>query len=357
MKNLFFIFVFSFVGSLLTHAKPNRPDALLPVVSDPDIEELAREIAAVFEQGSCAHVIGSRLGYPVISVACDTAYREQDRTAILDRVFRRGARLDREETSFARYNGSYLYSFTYRTIAETRRLFVKLHFRNSFYLYKNPLNTGRVAILIDELDDVSDLVRWQSLGLKLSYAVIPFKEDSAELAARIREYRQGLWLSLSLNPLEMSGDIAGTLKVSDVLEQGVLPQYIKRSLDALGPTDGVSDRNSREFFANLAALRALFAELKQSGIDSFFDTARNPGITALETARIMSLKANRADFVLKNCGSRLDLAARLHRLTKDKPALSVLVHSKDKACYAALKRSKKNLSRNNLELISVKDLP
>lgn len=319
----------------------------------PATDKISENILKLYPKGSCGSELGKYNGSSFVVVACDSSFLEQNRQEFLDLMFRYGLKFVGEEMKFARKTGHYFYTFSYVDPTGLRKLYVKLHFRNSYYLYKNPFNTGRIAILVDNLANIDELILWQTLGLRLSYAVVPFKETTTELGVRINEYNQGLWVSLSLNPIEMSSDLGSVLSVEEALEAGLVEPYVQRSLQNLKGAKGMIDRNGKDFLKNIAALRQLFAALQKYGITHYLDSLNYKGTAAVETARIMNLNSLRPTLAISNCRRGLSVIRNMTKVAQKNELTIVKFRADDKLCVRQLQLAKKKGMFKKLEFINL----
>src|SRR5204863_4642459 len=66
---------------------------------------------------------------------------------------------------------------------------------------REPEPAGRVALVIDDLGrDAAELTLLKGLGIPLSYAVLPFEADTAQVVATLRQERVEILCHLPMEP-------------------------------------------------------------------------------------------------------------------------------------------------------------
>lgn len=326
---------------------------------EPRFNEIKDEVIKMWSAEQCATRLGSKRGQPQLVIACSGNYTRKDRDRFLDTMFRKGFTFQNEEFQFGRNNGTYAYTFTFKdSTGSTSTAYFRLFFRNASFLWKNPYIKPRVAIYLDGIADVNTLLRWQTLGIPLTYGLDPFRKDTGEIAHKIRNYGQELWLSLSLDPMEMTSDLGKILYLEDAIQLGLIKPYVQKALEKTGKVKGFSDRSGDPFLTNVMAVRTLFSTLKANEAHYVLDTQKVDESTAYMTAVIMAMKPYRAAVTIgDNCDSAEKLWSQMATpLKKDGAAIAVL-NAENTECFKFLKKKVQNTSGKHYEYIFTSGIP
>lgn len=305
-------------------------------------QQLTVDILKLWPQDKCGSHTTTDHGTRLLSVACSGNFTKKDRKLFLDVLYQYGLKINRETSRFSRNSGIYTFHAEYANSKnkwDDFKLVVKLFFREATYLYKSPYSKPRVALYVDNVYSLDDLLRWQSLSIPVSYGVAPFRQFSEEIARKVKEYRQELWLSLSLDPMDMTADLGSVLTVKDVIEQGFISEYATRAIEQTGEIKGVNDRLGDPFVKNIHALRTLFTVLKKKDVPHVLDTGRVTGSAAYQTAKLMGFKSHTATGYLTDDCSWKSASSRWVQFSKalNRNGKAILVVQADKEdCFKFL---------------------
>ncbi len=323
-------------SSLVIFAQDEEVDEKKAVLST-----VGTSLTELWPDKSCASFVTRHSGYPLVSLACRVGYSKNDRAQFLDAIFKRGFILKKESYKLSPDYGFYLYKTEY-PIQSGRYVFFKLFFRDAKYLWpKTPFIIGRLAIYVQDVYRLKDVIRWQTLGIPLSYGVITHRKQSKEIAEKVREYNQELWMSLSLEPYRTTPLVGKMLTLKDGLDDDKRKTYLDEAFDQLGQVIGVSNRMGSRFTANVYAMRKLLSDLQERGIKAYLDTRTNKKSVAYETAQVMSMQAYRRDYVLDSVSNHSAMqkqwASSLKSMRQDGKAILV-VHGRNWKSFQFIKQ-------------------
>jgi len=158
---------------------------------------------------------------------------------------------------------------------------------------REPEPAGRVALVIDDLGrDAAELPILKGLGIPLSYAVLPFEADTAQVVATLRQERAEILCHLPMEPendrLHDPGPGALRLGMSD----GELRELTTAALQAVPGAAGVNNhmgsgvsadpRSMRSILGVLAARNLFFLDSRTSAKSVGYRIASSLGIPAAE---------------------------------------------------------------------------
>ena len=348
------ILLFFMMGFAILMAEDNQP------VSVP-LSTVAEELAALWPEKGCAHYVTRYSGEPLISLACKGDYTSRERQQFLDDIFKKGFILKEQTEKLSPRSGFYLYKTEY-PLGSGKLVFIKLYFRDAVFLWpKTPFNDGSVAVFVEDVYRLKDLVKWQSLGVPLSYGVVPHKRETREVSEKIRTYKQAeLWMSLSLEPVKMSPLRGKILRVGDAMDPEKLKTFLDESFAEVGEVKGVNNRMGSLFTKNVYAMRRLVAALKEREVDYFLDTQTTRSSVAYETAQIMSMHAFKRDYILDHHTNLQYLQknwAYTMKALKDKGWAIVIVHAGNWRSYEFIKEMIRKKRINKIQFIHVSQIP
>ncbi len=257
------------------------------------MRETTTEIEALWPEDACETVVIRKKGFPLASVACAGSFDKARRAKFLDVLFRHKFILEKETYRLKPRNGTYLY----KTMQGRNTVYFKLYLRDADDLWpRNPVNGKQVAVYVQNLRSKSDLVRWRTLGMPLTFGVTYGRGDTAELLEKLEEYNEEKWLAIPLEDDRV--DIAdGTLlTIGDALNPEKLSEYLAQ-LEETDGIDGISPLYCSRFCKNVPALRALLAAARSHNGEralTLVDADPNPVSSFYETGRIMGFRTFRA---------------------------------------------------------------
>jgi polysaccharide deacetylase 2 family uncharacterized protein YibQ len=147
----------------------------------------------------------------------------------------------------------------------------------------------RVAIVIDDLGYKEDLSGFLSLGVPLTFAVLPREKYSRKIAQELDSKNIPFILHLPLEPekypLVNPGAYAILLKMTD---SEIEKMYLK-DIESVPGATGVSNHMGSAFSENEEKMKVLLTIIKKNG-QFYFDSATTPTTKAPRAARAVGIK-------------------------------------------------------------------
>ena len=359
MKKLF-ITAIIFASFLLMFKQSNVVLASFNIWDKLEIntEKIKKDVVSIWPKKVCGEFQTTKNGHTMLSFSCKADYNILLRDKFLDVFFSLGFSFKKETFKFGKKNGIYLYEFEYKVDRLRKyKLYVMLHFRDSNFLWKNPYSRGRISFYVQNLFRMNDLLKWQTFGVPVTYGIAPFRENTEEISLKIKEYKQEIWLSLSLDPMEMSSGLGAVLTVNDALEQERLLPYVSKAIKSLGEVKGFSDRQGSKFVQNIFAMRKLYKILQENKISHILDTRLANKSTAYLTAKLMSFKAYSATLNLTNgCTNfkKKGLWSYIRKQIRAKGSAIIVFEGKDDSCF---KFFQKRIKKIPYDFVYLSQLP
>jgi polysaccharide deacetylase 2 family uncharacterized protein YibQ len=128
-----------------------------------------------------------------------------------------------------------------------------------------PAEGGRIALVIDDLGrSVADLETIEHLGVPLSYAVLPYEEETEQVVAEL--HRQGLevLLHLPMEPANGEDPGPGALRMGMTPEQ--LRQFTLSALRAVPGAVGVNNHMGSGLSADERSMKTILGLLSGRGL-------------------------------------------------------------------------------------------
>ena len=272
----------------------------------PSAKLISEALRSVWPERQCEENVTESMEFTMISIACVGDYTVDSRKKILDIFFKSGLTLIKESYQLDKKSGLYLYKLEDKRDPYNYK-FVKIYVRDSRILWPvhERLNP-QIGIFVQNLDNYERLLEWQTLGVPLTYGIISGQPISSDLSKKVVEYKQELWLTLTLESNKPVDNNYRTLTLEDASDSEKLGNYMDKVFPKDAIITGVSSYQGSLFMKDIFSLRNLFAELRQRGVTYFLDSsADSEGSGGYDTARIMSLHAFRAEYNLS--GSELEM--------------------------------------------------
>lgn len=256
------------------------------------ITETVADLEALWAEEACETVIVKKKGHPLATVACSGNFDRAQRAKFLDVLFKHAFVLQTESYRLRPQHGMYLY----KTLFGRRVVYFKLFVRNANDLWpRNPVVGHQVALYVQNLRSLSDLVKWRTLGVPLSFGVTLGRSDTAAISEKLKEYREEVYLAVPLEDENIEVADGSLLTISDALTPEKLDEYLK-DIDEEG-VQGISPLYCSRFCKNVPALRALFAAMKEKNGErelTLIDADAHTESSFYQTARIMNFRTFRA---------------------------------------------------------------
>ena len=175
-----------------------------------------------------------------------------------------------------------------------------------------PGGAPRIAIVIDDLGrSVASVDALLALGEKLTFAVLPFESETAQVAARLRE--QGAEILLHL-PMEARGSAnpgPGALLLS--MSRAELQSETRAALAAVPGAAGVNNHMGSALVADPAAMEAVLEVFAAEGL-FFLDSRTAADTQGYAVARRLGLPAAERNLFLDNERDTAAIARQLQEL-------------------------------------------
>ncbi|MES0491459.1 MAG: divergent polysaccharide deacetylase family protein [Leptospirales bacterium] len=300
-------------------------------------ERISELVQGLWSDKKCAENISKYTEYTVVSIACVGDYTAMTRKRVLDIFFKSGLTLIKESYQVEKKSGLYLYKLEDKTDPYNYQ-FYKIYVRNARILW--PVHERlqpQIGIFVQNLSGISSLLRWQTLGVPVSYGVLPQKGDSTELFKKIIEYGQELWITLILESEDGLENDYRTITVDDAKDPDKLSLYFDNAIPKNVSITGVSSYHGSLFMKDIFSLRNLFSQLRKRGIHHFLDTQSGDS-GGYDTARIMSMKSFRTNVYIQGTKSEMEETwDRAIRMAKTGGTVIVLAEGDNEEALAFLK--------------------
>ncbi len=265
------------------------------------ITEAVTDLEGLWPEEACETVVVKKKGHPLATVACSGNFDRAQRAKFLDVLFKHAFVLQTESYRLRPQHGMYLY----KTLFGRRVVYFKLFVRNANDLWpRNPVVGHQVALYVQNLRSMTDLVAWRTLGVPLSFGVTLGRSDTAAISEKLKEYREEVYLAIPLEDENIEIADGSLLTISDALTPEKLDEYLK-DIDEDG-IQGISPLYCSRFCKNVPALRALFAAIKEKNGErelTFIDADPHAESSFYQTARIMNFRTFRAFYTSPDKGN------------------------------------------------------
>lgn len=184
-----------------------------------------------------------------------------------------------------------------------------------------PVSPYRIALVIDDLgENYGNFKSLSALGVPITYAILPFRPHSVDIAAAIHANGSGeIILHLPLEPWNSANHAMnhGTLLTS--MDREELLEQLEKNIKAVPHISGVNSHMGSKFTENSEKTALLLEVLKEKGL-YFLDSRTSKKTVGYALAKKLHLKTARRDlfldstqdeqFVLKQLKKILPLAQK-----------------------------------------------
>ena len=175
-----------------------------------------------------------------------------------------------------------------------------------------PAEGGRVALVIDDLGrSLDDLHQIEGLNVPISYAVLPFEEQTPEVVAELRERGAEILLHLPMEPAGAKDPGPGALRLGMTPEQ--LRQSTLAALQAVPGASGVNNHMGSGLSADEPSMTTILGVLSSRGL-FFLDSRTSAQSVAYRVAMRLGLPAAERQVFLDPDPSPEAIRAQFHRL-------------------------------------------
>lgn len=176
-----------------------------------------------------------------------------------------------------------------------------------------PAEGGRVALVIDDLGrSVDDLQALEGLGVPISYAVLPFEEQTPEVTAELRRRGEEILLHLPMEPAASAQDPGpGALRLGMTAEE--LRQATLAALQAVPGAAGVNNHMGSGLSADEPSMTTILGVLSSRGL-FFLDSRTSARSVGYRVAARLGLPAAERQVFLDPDPAPEAIRAQFHRL-------------------------------------------
>jgi hypothetical protein len=146
---------------------------------------LVKEIRRIWPNGNCAENLSGNKKFIIVSLACSGDYTSKNRNIFLKTVLGKGWNVEKETYRIDPNSAGYFYKFSNN---KNKYFYVKLFFRNPLIVWPVHENhRPKIAILVNNVKDVSNLDFWETIKLPLSVSINIEDEKSGQSIKRAEE--------------------------------------------------------------------------------------------------------------------------------------------------------------------------
>ena len=148
---------------------------------------------------------------------------------------------------------------------------------------------SRVALVIDDLGrSTDDLVPLERLGVSITYAVLPFEENTPAVVEQLRSHRKEILLHLPMQPKHGEDPGPGALRLG--MTDGELRNRTLAALQAVPGAVGVNNHMGSGLSADARSMNAILKVLSARGL-FFLDSRTGPDSVGYRTALALGVPA------------------------------------------------------------------
>jgi uncharacterized protein len=170
---------------------------------------------------------------------------------------------------------------------------------------------GQLALVIDDLGrSVDEIVALEALGVPLSYSVLPYEAQTAEVVARLRAERREILCHLPMEPANAHDPGPGSLRRAMDLDS--LAAATDRALARVPGAVGANNHMGSELTTDRAAMGTVLDVLQRHGL-FFLDSRTSAGSVGFALARSLGLPAAERDVFLDDSADPEAIRAQVVR--------------------------------------------
>ncbi|MEM6794077.1 MAG: divergent polysaccharide deacetylase family protein [Acidobacteriota bacterium] len=175
-----------------------------------------------------------------------------------------------------------------------------------------PSARPRVALVIDDLGrSLQDVETLGSLGIPVTYAVLPFEAKTREVVARLRERGEEILCHLPMEAAGRANPGPGALRLS--MSDGELRRATLEALGEVPGAIGVNNHMGSAVVADSRAMAAVLGLLKDQGL-AFLDSRTTAETLGYSMARHMGVRAAERQVFLDTHRDRAFIAGQFQAL-------------------------------------------
>jgi polysaccharide deacetylase 2 family uncharacterized protein YibQ len=175
-----------------------------------------------------------------------------------------------------------------------------------------PAEGGRIALVIDDLGrSVADLDTIEHLDVPVSYAVLPYEEETQEVVAELHRRKAEVLLHLPMEPANGEDPGPGALRLGMTPEQ--LRQLTLAALRAVPGAAGVNNHMGSGLSADERSMKTILGVLSGRGL-FFLDSRTSAQSVAYQTAIRAGVPAAERQVFLDSDTQPEAIREQFHRL-------------------------------------------
>lgn len=175
-----------------------------------------------------------------------------------------------------------------------------------------PAEGGRIALVIDDLGrSVADLETIGKLGIPITYAVLPFEEETPQVVAALRRRGSEILVHLPMEPSNGEDPGPGALRLGMTPEQ--LRQNTLAALKAVPGAAGVNNHMGSGLSADEGSMKTILGLLSGRGL-FFLDSRTSAQSVAYKTAIRLGVPAAERQVFLDSDVTQQAIREQFHRL-------------------------------------------
>jgi uncharacterized protein len=152
-----------------------------------------------------------------------------------------------------------------------------------------PARLGRIALVIDDLGrSTDDLVPLEKLGVRITYSVLPFEENTQAVVSQLNSRREEVLLHLPMEPKHGQDPGPGALRVG--MSDGELRMLTLSALQAVPGAVGVNNHMGSSLSEDARSMSTILRVLSSRGL-FFLDSRTSSDSVGYRTAVSLGVPA------------------------------------------------------------------
>lgn len=234
---------------------------------------------------------------------------------------------------------------------------------NSIFLYHGSVQkqvkklSGKMAVLVDDCGyDLQPVEALTSLPLKMTFAILPFKDNSTAALEVILSAGREAMLHLPMEPLDAAQmSEQKTVKVS--MTSGQIKELTAAAIDSLPGISGVNNHQGSRATADTAVMKAVLSVIGEKGL-FFIDSNTTANSVGSKTAAALGIPTGKNGKFLDNSTDPEVIKQAIWaaaELADSNGSVIVICHARP-GTVKAWQSAYKELMATGLQFVSVSDL-
>lgn len=178
----------------------------------------------------------------------------------------------------------------------------------------SPNPPRRVAVVIDDVGfDETIALQFASLGVPMTFAILPHQRYSASLATRLRSMGQEVILHLPMQPIGSPGNDPGQGAVTEGMSRDEIRSIVNRDLADVPGAVGLNNHMGSRATTDAVLMRAVLEVARDHGL-YFLDSRTTSATVAYDLALEMGIPAARRRVFLDDRRERSYIEAQVRSL-------------------------------------------